>query len=320
MAYIDVFNGDADGICALTQWRHAYPATSQQVTGVKRDIQLLDRITPQAGDDITVLDISLDKNRQGLLKALELGAQVFYVDHHFAGDIPRQPQLTAIINTMPNMCTSLLMNQHLKGLRIQWAIVGTFGDNLHETAYKLAKPLGLSRQQLIQLENLGLYMNYNSYGFTLEDLHIAPAELYQSVCCYTSPLDFMVDAKDNFDQLEQGYQQDKLAVEKVHPYYTSASVAVFILPDKPWARRISGVYSNDLANQTPQRAHAVLTVKTNGHYLVSVRAPLANKRDADTLCRRFATGGGRAAAAGINDLPVSQLDDFISALCTHYRA
>jgi len=38
MKYIDVFNGDADGICALHQLRLAEPVESTLVTGVKRDI------------------------------------------------------------------------------------------------------------------------------------------------------------------------------------------------------------------------------------------------------------------------------------------
>jgi len=43
---------------------------------------------------------------------------------------------------------------------------------------------------------------------------------------------------------------------------------------------------------------------------VSVRAPLNRKKGADELCRKFATGGGRAVAAGINDLPADQFDEF----------
>ena len=57
---IDVFNGDADGICALHQLRLAEPAESGLVTGPKRDIGLLARVTAQAGDRVTVLDIALD--------------------------------------------------------------------------------------------------------------------------------------------------------------------------------------------------------------------------------------------------------------------
>ncbi|HZV66950.1 MAG TPA: hypothetical protein VFG03_18780, partial [Telluria sp.] len=40
----DVFNGDADGICALHQLRLAQPAETRLITGVKRDIALLDRL------------------------------------------------------------------------------------------------------------------------------------------------------------------------------------------------------------------------------------------------------------------------------------
>jgi hypothetical protein len=84
-----------------------------------------------------------------------------------------------------------------------------------------------------------------------------------------------------------------------------------MLPDEPWARRVSGVFSNDLTNQYPQRAHAVVTEKANGCYLVSVRAPLDNRVGANVLCSQFESGGGREAAAGINDLPADQLGEFI---------
>ena len=63
----DVFNGDADGLCALHQWRLAHPAESTLVTGVKRDIALLERVPAQPGDEVSVLDISLDRNRAALI-------------------------------------------------------------------------------------------------------------------------------------------------------------------------------------------------------------------------------------------------------------
>ncbi len=44
MTTFDVFNGDADGICALLQLRLANPLESILVTGVKRDIRLLQRV------------------------------------------------------------------------------------------------------------------------------------------------------------------------------------------------------------------------------------------------------------------------------------
>ena len=50
MRYFDVFNGDADGICALHQIRLAEPAESELVTGVKREIELLKRVRAGSGD------------------------------------------------------------------------------------------------------------------------------------------------------------------------------------------------------------------------------------------------------------------------------
>ena len=76
MKYIDVFNGDADGICALHQLRLANPVDSTLVTGVKRDISLLKQVKPEGGDRVTVLDISLDKNRDDLVRVLDEGASV----------------------------------------------------------------------------------------------------------------------------------------------------------------------------------------------------------------------------------------------------
>jgi len=61
-------------------------------------------------------------------------------------------------------------------------------------------------------------------------------------------------------------------------------------------------------------------VKENGNYLVSVRAPMTNKQGAADLCMQFPTGGGRAGAAGINDLPAESLDDFVAALGVAYGA
>ena len=167
MKYIDCFNGDADGICALTQIRLQTPVESELVTGVKRDINLLERVSASRGDMVTVLDVSMDKNRQGLDRILKEGAQVYYCDHHFAGDdIPNHRNLTSVINTTPDVCTSLLINQTLKGRFLEWAVVGTFGDNLSRSATALAKPLGLNETQLEALKNLGIYLNYNCLLYT----------------------------------------------------------------------------------------------------------------------------------------------------------
>jgi hypothetical protein len=52
--------------------------------------------------------------------------------------------------------------------------------------------------------------------------------------------------------------------------------------------------------------------------VVSVRAPLVNKTGADELCKRFPSGGGRKAAAGINALPEADIPAFIAAFLETY--
>jgi len=318
MAYIDCFNGDADGICALTQIRLHNPVESELVTGVKRDINLLDRVSANSGDIVTVLDVSLDKNRTGVETLISQGAEVFYCDHHYAGEIPEHPRLTTLINTSPDVCTSLLVNQTLKGRFLAWAVTGTFGDNLARSATALAKPLELTQSELEQLQNLGVYLNYNGYGASLDDLYFDPAKLFKRTCQHQSPFGFIQEDKDTFDILENGYHQDMAKATNTNAVFEQAHAAVFQLPDAAWARRVSGVYGNDLANRSPNRAHAVVTERSDGQFVVSVRAALENKHGADEVCRQFATGGGRAAAAGINRLPAADLDKFIRVFSEYY--
>ena len=319
MTSYDVFNGDADGICALTQLRLAEPRESQLITGVKRDIQLLQQVNAAAGDKITTLDVSMKKNMVDVERILSAGAEIFYCDHHDAGEIPQHQNLQTLINLDSNICTSLLINGHLNGQYAHWAVTGAFGDNLKQSAVAAAKPLDLNEAQLNQLENLGIYINYNGYGASLEDLHFTPEALYREVSRFVTPFDFIAENKATFEKLEGGYTEDMAKVASVKAEQVDNGAAVFILPNQKWARRVSGVYSNDLANHHPDRAHAVLTEKDDGNYLVSIRAPLSNKQGANEIVGQFPTGGGRAAAAGINDLPVDQLIKFIDVFNHYYK-
>ena len=319
MADFDVFNGDADGICALLQLRQAEPRDASLITGVKRDIALLDRVSAASGDRVCVLDVSLDKNREALGRVLAAGASVWYCDHHFAGEIPVSDALETHINTESTVCTSLLVNGYLAGAGRAWAVVGTFGDNLRESAGRLARPLGLSGASLDQLENLGIYINYNGYGSDLAELHFHPGDLYRELLPYPDPHTFMHENRDTFDRLEGGYHEDLAAARSMQAEHADDTTAVYVLPDAPWARRVSGVYGNALANEHPDRAHAVVTEKPGGGLLVSVRAPLSNRSGADIFCRQYPTGGGRSAAAGINNLAMDQLPDFVNAFAAFYR-
>jgi hypothetical protein len=96
----------------------------------------------------------------------------------------------------------------------------------------------------------------------------------------------------------------------------NASVRVHLLPEAPWARRVSGSLGNYFACADPLRANAVLKAKASGGFSVSVRAPLSQAGGAAAFCRHFG-GDGRAAAAGIDHLPEDQLDDFIAAFSAY---
>jgi hypothetical protein len=310
MSVIDVFNGDADGLCALHQLRLSEPASATLVTGVKRDIKLLGRVSASRADQVTVLDVSLDSNRAPLLTMLDAGVQVTYFDHHFSGEIPQHENLVAHIDTAADVCTSLLVDRHMGGRWRNWAIVAAFGDNLREVGLRLAQEAGLSDAQTAAFSRLGECLNYNAYGETVQDLHFDPADLFRQMQPYPDPARFIAES-DTFKRLSQGYEEDLACAVALKPHAEAPHATAIVMPDAPWARRVSGVYANQLSQAQPGRAHAILSTNSRGGYTVSVRAPIARASGADDLCRRFPTGGGRKAAAGINDLPRSDLDRFI---------
>ncbi len=318
MHLIDVFNGDADGICALHQLRLDHPAESILVTGPKRDISLLKRVKAATGDQVTVLDIALSKNRDALDRLLDAGAQVRYFDHHQPGDIPQHPHFEAHIDTDANVCTSLLVNRHLQGRQLPWAVAAAFGDNLADAARAAAAPLNLPGDRLALLQSLGECLNYNGYGETLDDLFFDPADLYRQVRPFADPFAFVAESPA-YRTLKAGYQDDMARAVAVSAAEARPSGRIFMLPAEKWARRISGVFGNQLAVDSPAQAHAVLTAKPDGGYVVSVRAPLATKSGADQLCSQFETGGGRKGAAGINHLPESELGRFIASFFEIYK-
>lgn len=312
--HFDIFNGDADGIFALHQMRLENPQPAAVlITGVKRDITLLSRVVGQVNCSISVFDISLDSNRQFLNTLLEANNSIEYFDHHFAGQIPDSPLLRHEINVSPECCTSLIVNNILHGKNLHWAICGAYGDNLHQQAEKLADRSNLTEKQIRQLREIGELFNYNGYGSTLNDLHFHPEELYKSVCHFENPFDFFLSSPV-LKTLRKGFSSDLAQALKQKESSVDGKNTVYFFPNASWARRIQGVFSNQRAREQPDRAHALIVENDDLSLRVSLRAPLTDRRDADTICKLFPTGGGRAAAAGINSLPPSMLNDFLTQL------
>jgi single-stranded DNA-specific DHH superfamily exonuclease len=310
MRYWDVFNGDADGICALHQLRLADPLDSTLVTGMKREIALLASVPAERGDVVTVLDLSLEANRAGLVALLERGAHVRYFDHHDAGAIPRHPGLEAVIDQSRSICTSALVDRHLAGRFRPWAVVGAYGDNMPVLAARLAEPLALDAARLAAVRELGESLNYNAYGATLADVLVPPADLYRIVRNYADPFE-MVEREPVIERLAAQRRADLARAEALAPARASPVADAYVLPEASWSRRVIGSFANRLAALAPTRAHAVIAPGADGALVVSVRAPREARTTAAEFCRRYASGGGRAAAAGIERLDKGRLEGFL---------
>ena len=318
MQFYDIFNGDADGICALQQLRLEEPRASVLVTGVKRDVRLLERVKATAGDELTVLDISLRSNAADLRRLLDAGARLRCFDHHAVGELPQHTNLKAFIDTAPDTCTSLIVDRYLGGRQRMWAVVAAYGDNLQGPAQRAAGGLDLEAADLERLRELGECINYNAYGDSVDDLHYHPADLFEIVSRYRDPRDF-VEGEPVFDALRTALADDFDRARAVAPSAASAHATLYVLPDATWSRRIHGLFANELARRHPQRAVAMLVAR-HGGYTVSVRAPIERPRGADELCLKFESGGGRQAAAGINWLPESDYPRFLSEFSKAFTA
>ena len=291
MRCYDVFNGDADGICALHQLRLDSPRDTTLITGVKRDIRLLEKIKRIQNAKICVLDISMDANRDSLLLLLNQGNSIVYYDHHYSGLIPDSPRLDAHIDASADVCTSILVNRFLDSRYIKWAIVAAFGDNLHHSAEKLSEKILLPKDSQHSFKELGELLNYNSYGNSTEDLYFHPETLYREIKPFKDPMEF-IESSPLLDHLKRGYASDMNKAQSIKAEELGISCRVFLLPDAAWARRVVGVFSNLIANQNPQKAHAILVENSSKSYLVSIRAPIEFPVGADKLSRQFSGGGG----------------------------
>ena len=308
--HYDVFNGDADGICSLVQLRLSNPKNSKLITGVKRDISLLKKISPVKQDSVTVLDISMKKNRQEVVDFLKLGVEIFYADHHQSGDLLTHENFRSHINESSNICTSLIINKYLSGKYQEWAIVGAYGDGMDKSARIIANKAGLSKDDRNQLRLLGECINYNSYGTNEMDLLYHPSLLYKLLKHNYNPFDFISNEAGVYNKLLDSYCSDISKAKAILPEIESDNVSIIILPDQPWSRRVIGVYANLLMYGDKNRAHALMILNKNRDYLVGVRAPYNNKSGADIVCSMFG-GGGRRGAAGINNLPKQDKNNFI---------
>lgn len=321
MSLIDhcAFNGDADGLCALQQLRLAgeLDASVKLVSGVKRDIALLQRVQAGPGERVTVLDIALQHNGDHARRLLAGGVRLRYFDHHHPGELPEHPAFEAFIDTAADVCTGILVDRYLQGRHQRWAIVAAFGDGMAGPARILADRHGLAVDEVTALAELGLLLNYNAYGESLCDLHCDPVALAEELRPYADPLAF-ARSSPCVARLRAGYAADMAAAQGQRPWHEGPGALLYRLPAAAWARRVNGVLANQLAAREPSRVIGLLSAKAGGGWSFSLRVPAACALPAHEFCRGFASGGGRARAAGINHLADEDLEPLVSRLMAGY--
>ena len=309
MANYDVFNGDTDGIFAWHQLRLVHPRDATIVTGVKRDVGLVSRVNAGDGDLVTVMDVSHAKNRKDVQRLLDSGAIIEYFDHHDPSELIAHPNITYHINTEPNISTGLIVNSYVKGKNCLWSIATAFGDNHIELAINMAKSEGLDDEQINLLKQIGLVVNYNSYGQAIEDLFYSPEEIAEAVKACGSDIFRFTEQSDIFPTLLENFSNDMASAGCQEPYSISENGLIYTLPNEVWTHRIMGSFSNHLVSTNKDLACAISVLNSDGTYRISVRSSINNPHGAGDLCKKFG-GGGREKAAGINNLPESELEEF----------
>ena len=309
MTNYDVFNGDTDGIFAWHQLRLTHPRDAEIVTGVKRDVNLASKVNAEEGDLVTIMDVSHAKNRKDVQRILDSGAIIEYFDHHDPKELIEHPNITYQINTEPNISTGLIVNSHVNGQNQLWSIATAFGDNHLDLAMSMAKSESLSDEQVLILKQIGLVVNYNSYGQTIEDLFYSPEEIAEAARACGSDIFKFLEQGDIFSTLLENFNADMSSAVCQEPFSISENGVIYTLPNEAWTHRIMGSFSNHLVSTNKNLACAIAVLNSDGTYRISVRSSINNPHGAGNLCGNFG-GGGREKAGGINNLPASDMNTF----------
>jgi hypothetical protein len=90
---------------------------------------------------------------------------------------------------------------------------------------------------------------------------------------------FLANDQKTRQVLAEGYTHDTTLANKSSILLKTNDTIIIQLPDEACARRVSGVFSNDLANNYPDRVDTTLTNNSDVNFLVSIRSTLNIKYD-----------------------------------------
>jgi hypothetical protein len=244
-----VFNGDADGLCALQQLRLVEPGDATLVTGVKRDIGLLERVNAAGADAITVLDISLDRNRR-------LGCCALFRPS-YAGEVPEhphfEPHIEEISGSVPHTGRSPSTDAS-RGDR------SAFGDGLPRVGAAMASAI----DSIIHGGDIGEQsISTIMPGRTSPISHSPRRTANQMVPFEDPPISFGSRRRSHGWPQATGWCAGKCTAACA----AGARATIVVLQDEPWARRVIGVLANELA-RLPRQRHCRTLAKARGGFVV----------------------------------------------------
>ena len=178
-----------------------------------------------------------------------------------------------------------------------------------DLAMNMAKSENLSEEQTTLLKQIGLVVNYNSYGQTVEDLFFSPEEIAKAVKACGSDIFRFTEQSDIFPTLLENFSADMSSAVCQEPYSISDNAVIYTLPNEGWTHRVMGSFSNHLVSTNKDLACAIAVLNSDGTYRISVRSSINNPYGAGDLCKKFG-GGGREKAGGVNNLNASEVDSF----------
>ena len=311
----DLFNGDADGIISVHQYRMFKPKKTNLVSGIKRDVTLLRHCDSIKNTKINVFDISVLSNEEYIDSILKKNNKIIWYDHHETGGRVSADNIKISVDTDPNTCTNIIVDKTLGGIYRPWTICGAFGDNLHDKANELN--ISFNEEQMKIFQEVGETLNYNGYGLKIEDLNAHPKDVLLDLMNYESPFEYH-SKSELFNKIKNQMKLDREKLESSEVLYRSHAGEVLLLPPGQEATRYSGIFSNKKSTDNPDLAFAIITHGNNNTYRVSIRSPQNNPFGASELALRFPSGGGREKAAGINELKKVDLKKFIYNFCQVY--
>lgn len=307
--YYDFFNGDADGMISTHIYRTFIPKDSIKFTGMKRDIKLLRHAKGISDSVLTVFDVSLKSNDDYVERILQRNNNIRWFDHHDPGAVDFGKRMQTKIDTDPNCCTAIIVDRYTDGLYRPWTIAAAFGDNLHQQAEEMNP--NMTQERMDTLRTIGETLNYSGYGNSEDDLLAHPKDIYEDMSQYRNPFNYFRRSR-LFHAIHDQMLADKEQLSQSTVLFDEEFGMVVQLPDTVASSRYSGIYSNTLAMNNPDKAFAILTVNGDA-FKVSIRAPINRPTGAVTLANQFPTGGGREKAAGINVLPQDKIHEFYSS-------